>query len=323
MKSSWKEPRTVGVIGLLSLVLLGAIVVVLSSVSFGSREYRAELAQTAGLRVGEAVEVAGVEVGEVTALDLVDKHVEARFTVDRGVHIGSRSTASVRVATLMGTHYLAVAPAGSGEPADATIPLSRTSVPYNLQDVIDNGTDQFEALDTKALSGALAAVTQTLRASGTDLGPAARGVTRLSTMVTRQGAQYERLFGAARTVSDQLSASTTDLVTLMKASNLFLSELVRRRDKIHQLLLNVQHLSTTVSGIVSDNDATLGPLLRNLHTVNTVLLAREKELKKAIHQVAVSARYLDNASGNGPWFDLYIPDGTPDAVHCLTNGCPQ
>jgi phospholipid/cholesterol/gamma-HCH transport system substrate-binding protein len=321
MKIHWKQPRTVGLIGITSVALLGLVVTVISSASFGAREYHAVLSQTAGLRVGESVQIAGVDVGEVRDLKLSDQHVLVTFTVDADQHLGSSTSAVVRVATLLGTHYLQIHPAGPGSLANGTIPLERTSVPYNLQDVMDKGTDQLEALDTDALSRALSAVTDTLRASGRDMGPATRGLTRLSAMITRRGSEYEQLFGAARDVSDQLAGSADDLITLMRTSNQFLAELNTRRAKIHRLLIDVQRLATTVSAIVTDNQKTLGPLLRDLDTVITILTDRERDLKTALHRVAVSGRYLANATGNGPWADLYIPDGLPDSVYCKTKEC--
>jgi phospholipid/cholesterol/gamma-HCH transport system substrate-binding protein len=311
----------VGLLGLVVATLVGAAVVVASSSSFGAREYHAELEQTAGLRVGESVEIAGVDVGKVRSLALQGTHVLVTFTVDGSITLGSRSTATVRVATLLGTHYLSVVPDGRGELADDTIPLARTSVPYNLQDVLDKGTDQLDALDPGRLGQALSAVTTTLRASGPELGPAAAGITPMSRMITRQGAEYEALFGAARQVSDRLAASSGDVVSLMRTSNLFLAEMLKRRDKIHALLVNVQHLSTTVRAVVRENRSTLSPLLQDLDTVLTVLRERDKDLAVAIHKVAVSGRYLANATGNGPWAELYVPDGLPDNITCATKRC--
>lgn len=315
------EPRTVGVLGVVTALLLGVVVVVFSTASFGTDVYRAELAQTAGLRVGESVQIAGVEVGEVRDLQLDDGRVLATFTVDRSQHLGSDTRAEVKVATLLGTHYLQVHPAGTGDLADRTIPIDRTSVPYNLQDVIDQGTDQLESLDTAAMARALGSITEVMRASKQDFGPALDSITRLSAMVTRRGDEYAELFGATRSVAEQLSGSTTDLLQLMRTSSLVIDELTRRREKIHRLLVDVQSLATTVSGVVDDNDARLEPLLADLETVLGILVDREAEIRKATRNVAVSSRYLANASGNGPWVDLYAPDGMPDNLYCATKAC--
>ena len=65
-----RDPFKIGVVALVVGALIAALVVVTSLVSFGTKSYTAVLAQTAGLRVGESVEVHGVPVGEVTSIKL-------------------------------------------------------------------------------------------------------------------------------------------------------------------------------------------------------------------------------------------------------------
>lgn len=316
-----RQPRTIGALGLAIAVLVGAGITVLSTATFGARVYHAALEQTAGLRVGESVQVAGVEVGEVRSIELRDRHVDVTFTVADDVRLGSRTSASVRVATLLGTHFLQVEPAGGGELADDAIPLERTSVPFNLQDVLDATTDQLGRLDTEALSDALGSVTDVLRASGGEVGPALDGVTRLSDVVVRRGADFEQLLRSTRAVTDQLNAGSGDLVRLMRYASSFLQELVDRRDDVHDLLLHVTDLSETVSSIADDTEGDLGPLLADLDTVTDALNEQERALAVAARRLAVSSRYLANATGSGPWANLYVPDSQPDLVACLDGDC--
>ena len=62
--------------------------------------------------------------------------IRVDFTLPKSVHLGSLSTASIEVATLLGTKYVELTPAGSGElAASTTIPVSRTTVRFDLADV--------------------------------------------------------------------------------------------------------------------------------------------------------------------------------------------
>ena len=105
------------------------------------------------------------------------------FTLDGDIDLGTTTTAAVKVATLLGTHYLEVHPRGTGSLPDDQIPLAQTSVPYNLQDVLDQGTQTLEQLDPVKLADALTAVSDTLQTSGDDVGPALEGIGRLSQVV--------------------------------------------------------------------------------------------------------------------------------------------
>jgi phospholipid/cholesterol/gamma-HCH transport system substrate-binding protein len=211
-----RDPFKIGLIAIAGGVVIGLVILVLSVVTFGTDSYTAELEHTAGLRKGEDVQIHGVPVGRVTKIELSGEHVLVTFVVDGDIDLGSKTTAEVKVATLLGTHYLQVTPEGSGSLADGRIPLARTSVPYNLQDVLEGGTKNLEALDADKLAEALSAVSDTLSASSGDIKPALTGVARLSEVVTTRSSQVNELLKAARSVTDQLSASSDDIVGLME-----------------------------------------------------------------------------------------------------------
>lgn len=320
-RSGARPPRQIGVIGLLIAGIIATGVVVLSNLSLGAGTYRVELAQTAGLRVGESVQVAGVDVGEIQGIRLAGDRVVAEFTIDDAIQLGAQTTAEVRVATLLGTHYLQVKPAGRGRLERDTIALTRTSVPFNLQDVIDETANQLDQLDTVELSRALGAITDVLRRSGGEIGPSVEGIVRLSKVILRRSGDFEQLLDSTKEVTDQLSGSTQDLLSLMRTSSSFITELTGRREDVRHLLVSVESLSRTVEGMVADNESGLGPLLDDLDTVTTALQSQEKAMRVAARRLAVSSRYLANATGNGPWADLYVPDSQPALVGCLSGGC--
>lgn len=316
------NPFRVGLAAFVVLGLLGVAVLVISVIPFGANTYRAELSHTAGLRSGEGVQIAGVEVGEIRKVEVADDRVLVEFTVDNDIVLGSQTRAAVKVGTLLGTHYLAITPKGDGELEDDTIPLARTSVPFNLQDVIDKGTEAVDKVDGKLVAKALSVVADTLRAAGPRLAPAFTGIRRISRVITQREDQIADLLEASRLISDQLSSSTGDLVQLMKQSNLVIQELVRRRAAIRDLLQDIASITASINGIMDDNEDALRPILRDLDTVVGVLVSRDKDLRAALHNLAVTARYFANATGDGPFVNLYFPDNVPDKVRCgPAGGC--
>ena len=185
----------VGMVGVVGLGVLGLLVLALSVVPFGQRTYTAELEHTAGLRVGEEVQVAGVGVGEVTGIRLAKDRVVVTFTADRDVRLGRSSGVAVKVATLLGSHFLEVAPRGTGDLADARIPLARTSVPYNLQDVVDASTDALQTLDAEGLARSMNVMADVLGRTPDETRAAVEGVADLAAQrpaVPSPGGQQRR-----------------------------------------------------------------------------------------------------------------------------------
>jgi phospholipid/cholesterol/gamma-HCH transport system substrate-binding protein len=312
---SSRDPFRIGIAAFVALGLLGVFVVVISTVSFGTKSYTAQLPHTAGLRVGESVQVAGVDSGKVRGIELDGNRVRVSFTVDRSIRLGRDTTAAVKVSTLLGTHYLDIDPQGSGELKDDLVPLAQTSVPFNLQDVIDKGTVAADKLDSALLGQALSTVADTLKASGPDFLPALEGVDRISRVVAKRTDQFGDLLTSSREVADQLAESSDDLIKLMRQTNVVVDELLKRREAIHRLLLDVRVLATSVRGVIADTKQDIGPALDNLDKVLKILKSKDDQLRGALHKLGVAGRYLANAAGNGPWIELLIP-GQSDDLYC-------
>lgn len=312
MRSNYR----LGLVGVGVLAMVAALVAAASGLAIGDRRYSAVLEHTAGLRVGEEVQVAGVGVGEVTGIALGDRHVVVDFTLDDDIHVGERSTAEVKVATLLGTHFLLVRPLGEGDLADDTIPLDRTRVPFNLQDVINAGTDEIGTVDARVVERSMAELGAVLGRSGDDLGPALGGVQQLSELVRSRSDEMGRLLVAARRVSGQLEDSTGDIVALMRQADVILDALRARRRTIHALLGDLATFGDQLTGVIRDNRADLAPLLRDISTVTRLLHRHDAALSQGLRMLGPTARYFGNGSGTGPWLDQYTNGGTPDNVRC-------
>lgn len=318
-----RDPFRIGIVAIVCGGLLGLVVLVLSVANFGTNSYTAVLEHTAGLRKGEDVQVAGVSVGRVTGVELEDKHVVVSFVVDDGIDLGSETSAEVKVSTLLGTHYLQVDPEGSGSLADGRIPLERTSVPYNLQDVLEGGTENLQALDAETLADALTAMSETLSASTGDIGPALRGVARLSEVVTTRSSQVDELLKSARSVADQLSEGSDDIVGLMEQTNLVVAEVTARREAIHRLLVETTGLSDALTAIVSATREDLKPALQDINLALASLNKEDEALKRVLDVMAPAVRYVANATGNGPYVDLFAHDPAfpADDQLCAMGAC--
>jgi phospholipid/cholesterol/gamma-HCH transport system substrate-binding protein len=319
-----RNPFRIGLVAIAAAVVLGLVVLVISIVPFGQRTYTAVLAQSAGLRAQEDVQVSGVRVGEVRSVKIVGQAVHVRFTVDKDVHLGSRTTAAVKVATLLGTHFLAVTPEGGGDLSDGTIPLARTSVPFNLQDVLDRGTQRIEELDAPTLARMFGVLADQLAPSTDDIGPALTGVIRLSDAVAHRSDQLGALLRGAQRVTGQLAGGSADLVDLMRQTNLVVREVTARRDAIHTLLVEATRLAGNVNAVIDSTRADVRPALAAINNALAELRRQDATLRKVLETMAPAARYVANATGNAPYGNLYAqpPVLPPNDTSCrLLRSC--
>ena len=315
-----RDPFKVGIVALVVGALVCVGVVLLSTTQFGTKEYTALLPQTAGLRTGEDVTIHGVQQGKVTGIDLRGDNVQVTFALDADEKLGASTRAEVKVATLLGTHYLEIDPSGRGELPDGQIPLSQTSVPFNLQDVLEKGTEAVNQLDAKQIATALTEMSKTFDAANPQLGPALVGVTRLSDVITTREQQSAQLLQATKSVADQLSASSADLITMMQQANLVISEITARRQAIHSLLVQTTAISRNLASITRETRADIGPAFHKFNDVLSVLRAEDRNLKRLLDITGPALRYAANATGTGPWVDLSVFPLPPDDVCRRTGG---
>lgn len=311
-----RSPRTTGLVGIAVLVALAVVVAGLAAMTPGKRTYTVLLEHTAGLRVGEEVQVAGVEAGEVTDIVLQPRDVKVSFTLDEHYRLGADTQAEVKVATLLGTHFLLITPQGAGTLRDGVIPMGQARVPYNLQDVLDDVVPELDELDASLVAESFDVLADTLEPSKEELLPALEGIRDLSTTIDLRSDQLGHLLEAAEGVTRQLADSSGDIIGLMRQSDLILDELRQRRAVIAKLLRDTTALGRALQGTLEDTRADTGPLLRDLRRVIRVLRKHDASLTRGVRSLAVASRYFANASGNGPWLDQHLPTGIPDNLYC-------
>ena len=212
-------------------------------------------------------------------------------------------------------------PAGTGELPGDTVPVSQTSVPFNIQDAIDTVAPKLEQLDTPKIARSMRVLADVIDQAAPSLGPAVDGVRRVSAVVAGRADRFGALLSATDTVSQKLADNTQAVITLMKQGTLVLDELRARRQAIHDLLANATTLARAMRGMLADNRAQIGPLLADLNTTMDNLRTHDRVLGTAVDQMAIATRYFTNALGNGPWLDQSFGNSSiPDNLGCRQKG---
>lgn len=101
-------------------------------------ELRARFASTSGLREGAFVEVAGVRVGQVTAIDLDPQAFDAvvRMRLNAGVRLPSDAIASIRTSGLIGEKYVKITPGGADDRLPPGGEIIDTESSINIEELI-------------------------------------------------------------------------------------------------------------------------------------------------------------------------------------------
>ncbi|MBO4241385.1 MULTISPECIES: MCE family protein [Pseudonocardia] len=309
-----KRPVLTAVIGLVLIAALTLAAFNYEAIFSGATRYTAEFPEAAGLQANDRVTVAGVEAGRVQNVSLDGDHVKVEFTVE-DAWVGNRTTASIEIATLLGSKFLALDPRGDGEQnPDEPIGRDRTKSPFDVVDAFNGLSGTIDQLDTTQLASSLTTLSDTFRDTPPEIRGALDGLSRLSNTISSRDGELKKLLANTRQLSTTLADRRGDVVKLVNDGNLLLGELQRRKDAIANLLDGVQRLSIQLRGLVADNQAQLRPALETLDRVLAVLEENRDNLGEILDKEAVFVRVFGNALGNGRWFDNYLCGLLPPVV---------
>jgi phospholipid/cholesterol/gamma-HCH transport system substrate-binding protein len=311
---SSRNPLPIGAIGLVFLLLLLVAAFNVESLPLigGGTKYTALFSQSANLKSGDPVRIAGVKVGTVQSVGIEDTKVKVVFTVKNG-WVGDQSTLYIKLKTLLGAKYLSIDSQGA-QAQDSHKTMTRTVTPLDVYPAFTQLTNTVKNIDTTQLTKAFQTLTDDFQGTPEYVKPVATGLARLSTTISSRDAQLGQLLDRADDVTTVLADRDQDLQKLISDGNLLLTELNDRRDAIHSLLINTQTLAVQLQGLVTDNQKTLGPLLDGLDKVLALLEKNQSSLDQGLALLGPFYRVFNNVIGNGRWFDNYIQNLGPNGI---------
>lgn len=313
-----RNPVTIGAVSLLVLAALMVMALKAGSLPLigGGDTYYATFSDSSGLKKDDEVRIAGVRVGKVTDVSLEDGRVKVAFQVDTPSRFGKQTGAEIKVKTLLGSMFLALQPAGSGQLDEgATIPVDRTRSAYDVVQAFEGLAGRVEKIDLGQLRTAFDSLAEATAGTPEELRSTLKGLSALSANVAKRDQQLNTLLGNLKDVSSVLAERDQDIVALMKDADTLLRAVVQRREAVHRLLVSTTQLSKELTTLVRESRADLKPALSNLQSVVDVLMKNQNNLDNALRLMEPFYRVFTNVLGNGPWFEVWVanlpPLGTP------------
>ncbi|WP_019811858.1 MCE family protein [Saccharomonospora halophila] len=315
--------RNQATVGAVSLVLIVLVVVA----AYRSDEipmlntsstYSAHFAESAGLEAEAEVQIAGVKVGEVDEVELDGTRVRATFTVDSfdATRIGDRTTAAIKIKTLLGDKFLELAPEGESpqDPA-SVIPVERTRTPFELQDAFDRLSGTVEEIDTGQLADSFDVVADVLSDTSAPMSEALSGLSALSETVASRDAELARLLSNTDALTGTLASRNEKLRAIVHNGNRLLDEIAGREQAIDSLLRGTRRVSRELTGMVADTEQDLRPALERLDSVTDMLQRNRGNLQRSLELLGPFTRIGTNVTGNGRWFEGYICGMLPPTIN--------
>jgi phospholipid/cholesterol/gamma-HCH transport system substrate-binding protein len=303
-----RNPVTLAIVGTLVIIAMLAVAFNAKRLPFigNGPTYYADFTNASGLVTGEEVRIAGIKVGQVNSVTIVGSHVRVGFSV-KGASFGPATGASIEIRSLLGEHYLALDPEGSGQMrAGAEIPLQRTTTPFNVVPAFNELTTTIGQINTTSLARSFTTIAKSFGHTSPEVHQTLRGLSRLSQTIASRDGQIHDLIAHTSNVTGTIASRDAQITSLIDSSNQVLRVLDQRRAVIHRLLVGASGLAHQLTGLVHDNASQLAPALKRLHDVVSLLHRDDKQIGSLLSETSPFARLFVNVVGTGGWFDSTI-----------------
>ncbi len=289
----------------------GVLVVLIGNLSFmTTRPYKAVFSDATGVVKGDDIRIAGVKVGSVKGVEIVDRdRALVSFNVAESSIVTKSSTATIRYRNLVGQRYISLTQ-GVGDlrrmPEDSTIPMDRTQPALDLTVLFNGFKPLFAALSPSDINKLSAEVISVFQGEGGNL----NGLLTNTASITNTLADRDKVIGDLITnlndVLATLAGRDKQLSELIIEFKNFMTGLVKDKDAILGSLDSVSSLANETSDLVVGIRPSFVRDVKGLRGVAANLNKGRPELDRALAVLPLKLKKIGRTAINGSFFNFYL-----------------
>ncbi|MGW4124947.1 MCE family protein [Nocardia sp. NPDC004711] len=274
------------VLGVISLVY-GAIhyIGVQRVTGIGTYTVTADFAEAGGIYESASVTYRGVEIGQVTGVDLDNGTVKVRMQLRDSWHIPSAAAAAIKSTSAIGEQYVDLVPSDEHGPylSDGSeIPRTRTTVPIPTSDVLDKTQTLLASVSTDSLRTTLDETFQAVNGTGPALASLIESSAKFLDLAQADIGPTVTLLNDAEPLLHTGNSVRTELRSAVHDLGSFTDQLARSDADLRGVLDQGPSAAAIVTGTLADLSTPLPALLSDLQTVGQVLRVNVAGLRQVL-----------------------------------------
>lgn len=289
----------------------GVLVATIGNLSFSAKsDYRAVFSDATGVVKGDDVRIAGVKVGTVRDVEIVDRtRALVTFSVEDSTTLTQATHASIRYRNLVGQRYVAledqIGDTDRLEPGD-TIPISQTTPALDLTVLFNGFKPLFQALSPADINKLSYEIVQVFQGEGGTL----EGLLSSTASVTSTLASRDQVIGELidnlNEVLDHVGDRDDQLSRLITTFRTFVGGLKDDRKAILGSLDQISELSVQTADLVSGIREPFVNDIKQLRRVAGHLDNGKAELDRALQVLPIKLNKVGRTATYGSWFNFYL-----------------
>ncbi|MGE2834708.1 MCE family protein [Mycobacterium sp. SMC-4] len=299
--------------GLTMVMLTVGLFMIFGEYRTGSaNRYSAVFTESSSLQTGDSVRVAGVRIGTVRGVELLDDNtVLVDFDADDNVRLTESTRVAVRYLNLVGDRYLELL----DEPGSAKIQqpgsvigVERTEPALNLNLLLGGLKPVIQGLNPDDVNALTSSLIQVLQGQGGDLESLFARTSSFTNALADNGQTVERLI---ETLNDTITTVAKDgekFSASIDRLEKLATGLAQERDSIGEAITALDSGTASLAGLLTEARPPLAGTVDQLNRL-APLLSNETDLARldlALQKTPQNYRKLVRLGSYGSWLNLYI-----------------
>ena len=310
-KRTFKDMVKLIIFIVVTTLLTGVLVVTIGNLSFGAtREYKAEFVDATGVVKGDDVRIAGVKVGSVSGIEIIDRNrALVTFDVVESTLLTEATHAAIRYRYLVGQRYISLTQEiGDSEKLEEgdTIPAAQTSPALDLTVLFNGFKPLFQALSPDDINKLSYEIVQVFQGEGGTLESLLGHTASITTTLAERDQVIGDLIVNLNQVLDHLADRDDQLSDLITTFRTFVSGLNDDREAILSSLDQISALSVQTAGLVKGIRPPFVEDIKQLRRFATNIARNKGELDRALQVLPIKLNKVGRTAIYGSWFNFYL-----------------
>lgn len=274
--------------------------------------YNAEFSDVGGLKEGDFVRIAGVEVGKVKKISISPNALAVvAFSTDDSVVLTEGTKAAIRWANPIGGRFLALLEGTGGlKPVlpGQTIPLARTEPALDLDTVIGGFKPLFRALDPEQVNALSAQLIEAFQGEGATIGSFFTQAAALTNTLADRDQLIGQVIGNLNTVLGSLGNQSDQFAKAVDSLSELVKTLASRKSDISNAVAYTNAAAATVADLLGQARPPFKHIVGQTDRAAGIVVADREYFDNLLDTLPDTYQALQRLAIVGDAFPFYLCD---------------
>jgi phospholipid/cholesterol/gamma-HCH transport system substrate-binding protein len=280
-------------------------------------QIKAVFTDSTGVLNGDAVKIAGVQVGKVTSFEVDGGEAIVMMEIAGDVELPKNSIVDIKFLNLLGQRVINILqpsdPSSEKLAEGDTIPVENTSPALDLSVVFNNLRPLIQSTNPDDINTVARAILDVFKGREGDLAKMLGNIGELTSTLADRDQRLARLVEDLDAVSGILNDESASVRTSLDEFSSFMEKLADLTPELESAVDKLTTASEKFGGVVSRNRANLDQELEDLATLLNIVNQNLGPLDRVARNLKEVLLATARAHGYGKWFNLYVVNFCPEA----------